>query len=65
MLINPMFFDNGYKCKKKVMEYLVYQCHLPILGISGEYYYFTDNDVLKRCLKELPISLKISSLWSK
>lgn len=65
MIINPMTLQNKYKCNAKVMEYLVYKCHLPLLAISGDSYYFAVTDELKEAIKEMSLVLKVLSLWSK
>ena len=63
VIINPEIIPNNkkYKCNKYVMRYLVYERSLPILSIDGEDYYFTDNDLLKECLEEMPIVIRILS----
>jgi hypothetical protein len=47
------------------MEYLVFTGHFPILGIEGDTYYFADSALLREYLKDLPLHLKLVSLWVK
>ena len=65
MIINPEILDKVYICKEKVMRYLLYECHIPILGYDDYFYYFTKNDELEARLKKMPLNLKIISLFSK
>lgn len=65
MIINPEKFSKKYRCKRDVMRYLVIECCLPVFSIEGDYYYFIDNDRLRDCLKKMPLTLKILSLFEK
>ncbi len=47
------------------MEYLVYSCKLPVLAYDDKFFYFTDDDVLRKHLKKMPFFLKISSVLIK
>lgn len=60
MIINSSVIENKYKCKKPVMRYLVYKCHLPVLGLDGDsYYYFAKTLGLDAALKKMPWNLKM------
>jgi len=61
MIVNPLKMNNKYKCNKHVMKYLVYRCKLPILAIDGDSFYFTDNDILRECLKRMPLKIILLS----
>lgn len=65
MIINPEIIKNKYGCSRKIMEYLVYDCRLSVLGYSknGKVWYFTDNDKLQECLKNMPFHLKILAFF--
>jgi hypothetical protein len=65
MILNSSIIENKYKCNKNVMEYLVFTGHFPILGIEGDTYYFADSALLREYLKDLPLHLKLLSLWVK
>ena len=63
---NSKKLKNSYRCKdRRIMEYLTYKCHLPLLSYDETYYYFTNNNALKKCLEEMPLSLKILAFLSK
>ena len=65
MIINPEVLEglDIYRCtKNKIMRYLVYKCHIPVLARDKKYYYFTNDSILKECLEEMPLHLKIISL---
>lgn len=64
MIVNHIILEDKYKCNKKVMEYLVFKCHLPILGIDGKYYYFANTEDLRESLKAMPLSLRLTN-WTK
>ena len=59
MIINSSVIDNKYRCKRHVMKYLVYQAHLPILGLDGDSFYFATTEELYTALKEMPWYLKV------
>lgn len=63
MIINPdsLFEEQKYKCKYRVMKYLLIECSLPLLAVDKNYFYFTDNDLLKECLERMPLYLRIIS----
>lgn len=66
MIINIDILENVYKCKKEIMEYLIYDCHIPLLGYDSEkYYYFDKTDELLQCLKKMPLHLKFIALFTK
>ena len=65
MIINPLIIQNKYRCNTKVMKYFVYKYNLPILSISGNSYFFAITDELNKAIKNMPLLLKISSVWSK
>jgi len=61
MLVNPEIIKDKYKCGKKVMEYLVYECNFPLLGYNNteKAWYFANTDKLKEHVRNMPIRLKI------
>lgn len=67
MITNPDIIKNKYSCNRKIMEYLVYDAFIPILGYSADkkIWYFTDNEELRKALKEMPIGLKILAFFTK
>lgn len=65
MLTNPKPEIKKYKCNKRIMEYLVYQCGLPILSFDETHYYFTDNLELRMCLSKMPVPLKLLTKFMK
>jgi hypothetical protein len=40
-------------------NYLIYEKHLPLLGLKGKWFYFTNNSELKVILSNLPFWLKV------
>jgi len=67
MITNPEILKNLYSCNEKIMRYLVFKCELPVLGYSKNkrIWYFINNDKLKKCLKEMPIMLKVLAFFNK
>ena len=67
MITNPNIIKDKYSCKRPVMEYLMYDCHLPILGYDRDMkiFYFSDTEELRKCLREMPLHLKLISLFTK
>lgn len=63
MIVNPeyLFEEQKYKCNKHVMKYLVFECSIPLLSVDEDYFYFTNNDLLKECLERMPLYLRIIS----
>ena len=62
MFVNPDFIKHKYKCNKIMADYLVYNKHLPVLGLVGKKYYFYDTPLLQETLQNLPLWLKIAKL---
>jgi hypothetical protein len=62
MLVNSSVITNRFKCNKTLANYLIYELHFPLLGLEGKNYYFTNNELLQECLKNLPLWLKIMRL---
>jgi len=64
MILNPsvIFENKKYKCNWYVMKYLLYECSIPMLSVDHEYFYFTNNDLLKECLDKMPLHIKILSI---
>jgi len=60
-----MITQKKYRCNNAVKRYLTLSCGLPILALSGRHHcYFLDNDELRRCLKHMPLHLKVlQGLW--
>ena len=67
MIINNTIIKNKYECNRIIAEYLIFQCKLPVLSYSpkNNTYYFTDNDKLKASLKNMPLFVKLQSIFSK
>jgi hypothetical protein len=65
MITNPSTIENKYKCNKYIKNWLIYNCHLPLLSFDKKYFYFANTDKLKKCLKEIPLGLKLLSKFSK
>ena len=63
MFVNPDFIKSKYKCNKIMADYLVYDRHLPILGLVGKDYYFSDTPSLQEILQSIPLWLKIAKLF--
>jgi hypothetical protein len=62
MIVNPEIFGDSFFYKsdnKAISDYLIYELHVPLLGTKNGEYYFTNNELLKECLKKLPLHLKI------
>ena len=59
MINNIGAISKKYKCGGILGNYLVYVGHLPLLGIKGKWFYFTDNEKLRKILKGIPLWLKI------
>jgi|WetSurSiteA1Bulk_404760.scaffolds.fasta_scaffold00043_3 hypothetical protein len=63
MIINTHIIENKFRCKdKRIEEYLMFKCHIPILGFDEKYFYFAHTVRLEECLKRMPLKLKIL-LW--
>ena len=63
MFVNPDFIKCKYKCNKIMADYLVYNLHIPLLGIDGKNFYFSDTPLLQETLQNLPLWLKIAKLF--
>jgi hypothetical protein len=50
MIFNIDSIPNKFKCNKRLANFLIYERNLPLLGISGKNYYFTDNELLHEIL---------------
>ena len=64
-IINPEILKNYYKCNRAIMEYLLYDCLIPIMGYLNNEYYFDKTEELEQCLKKMPLDLKIIALFTK
>ena len=64
-IINPEILKNYYKCNQAIMEYLLYDCLIPIMGYLNNEYYFDKTEELEQCLKKMPLDLKIIALFTK
>jgi len=64
MIINPEKLEGVklYMCKKPVMEYLVYECNIPVLSYDSKFYYFVRTHKLKYCVDNMPLKIKIKEL---
>jgi len=63
MITNPSIIKHKFRCKdKRIEEYLIFKCHIPLLGFDKEYFYFAHTVRLEECLKIMPLKLKIL-LW--
>lgn len=62
---SSMFFNDVYRCKRKVMEYLNFKKGLLFIGLDGDYYIFMDTPELRDALNKMPILLKVSALLDK
>jgi hypothetical protein len=65
MLNNPSIIADRFQCNKAIMRYLVYKCGLPVLGLTGNSYYFADTIALKDALKKMPLHLRLSHAVKK
>jgi len=65
MITNPSFIKNKYECGEHVKKYLVFQCGIPMLSQEAGRYYFSKNDKLEKCLKSLPLGVKIKAFFEK
>lgn len=65
MIINPEIMESYYICRKKVMEWLVYEELFPLLGYKGEYYFFYKDEKLEEALKRMPLHLKVYDAFTK
>jgi hypothetical protein len=66
MITNPEILSNVYRLKNKsVIRYLIYDRHLPVLSVEKEWYYFSDNDNLRKSLEEMPLLMKAGFLLCK
>ena len=65
MIINPVDIKQYYKCGRAIMEYLVYECLIPPIGMDEkhDFFYFDKTDNLKQCLKKMPLNLKFLALF--
>jgi hypothetical protein len=58
MIFNIDSIPNKFKCNKRLANFLIYERNLPLLGVSGQNYYFTDNELLHEILNSI-------SWWEK
>jgi hypothetical protein len=66
MIISPVsMYENTFKCSRRVMNYLVYERHLPVFGMQEHFYYFAKTDELEKALNEMPLYLKIINKVAK
>ena len=63
MLINDVPEIKKFKCKKILANYLIYKKGIPLLFIDDNFYYFVDNDKLRKILLCLPVWLKILKIF--
>lgn len=61
MIINNEIIEEKYVCNKHVAEYLIFKCHIPLLGYGKTCYYFANTNKLKEAIKNMPLWLKIIS----
>ena len=59
MIINHEAIKRKFKCNDIVGDYLLRNFNLPVLSVDKGYYYFTDNEYFRECLKNLPLLYKI------
>ena len=66
MITNPEFIEDKYECGESIRKYLVFQCGIPILSYdrTGKYY-FSKNEKLDECLKNIPFGIKIKAFFEK
>lgn len=62
MITNSEIIKDKYVCSKRIAEYLVFKCNLPVLGIGKDCYFFANTAELKECIKNIPFGLKILSI---
>ena len=62
MINNIWYMPHVYKCHKKVADYLQHKGHLPLISVDAHYYYFAQNDELKKILESAPIWIKAMAL---
>jgi hypothetical protein len=63
MIINPEKIDNKYATTSRAKaNYLIYKCHIPLLGADIKFFYFTNTKELQNSLKKMPLITKIISL---
>jgi len=66
MILNPDFIKDKYKCGESIKNYLVFQCGIPILSHDGVgKYYFSKSEKLEKCVKKIPLGIKIKALFEK
>lgn len=60
MFLNEVKGVKVFKCKSKIiMNYFVYEKHLPVFSIRDGIYHFIYNENLKKILKNLPIWINL------
>ena len=65
MITNSNSIVDKYKCSRLIMEYLVYQCHLPVLSVDADSFYFAKTNALQEALKKMPFMYKFMSFLTK
>jgi len=63
MLINSQIIKKRYRCNRIIANYLIYKCHLPVIGYDEKYYYFAYSNWLEECLENMPLGLKLLSIF--
>ncbi len=51
-ITNPEKIKSKYKCNKRMADYLINECKIPILSIDGDDYYFSYTVRLRSKLEE-------------
>lgn len=54
-----------YKCKRYEMRYLMFVHKLPVIEVRVPFFYFVNNEELKKALKNRPWYMKVISWLDK
>lgn len=65
MFRNPEVFNDTYQCGKYIANYLIYRCHLPLLGMKDGIYYFSKTKEWEDATKNINHILKIMDKISR
>lgn len=63
MIINPEIFNDTFRCKKIVANWLMYKKHIPLFGLNNGYYYFARTYINMKVLNKLPWWIRLLNLF--
>lgn len=56
-------FSDKYECNSYIAHWLMFTKMIPLLGHKAKKFYFADTEILREALKEMPINIRIMTLF--